>query len=266
VAAKSVEVLEPSTTRVLPAKPSSQRSAESWVGVAIGTLVFGGVAWAIGGWAWGLGIGLIMLTVGAHTRWEAIKDWRRMTESPPGTIWVKEYKDVKAYQRNADLMGGFEWELRQQSQGGSGGAAIGGIALGGVLLGGIGAKKGKIMVTWIRGQPKSRCRFCTEPINLDAVVCPHCGRGVTVLEVSSQVHSSVGAVLASSPLPEGRRVWRRRDRVELEHSVDLRHETNAASRPFAAITTGSIITVLDVHEQWLFVQSEDGAEGWTRLQ
>jgi hypothetical protein len=95
VAGQTVEVFGASSPRVVPAKPRSQRNSESLVGVVGATILFGGLAWVIGGWVWALGIGLIVLAVGMKKRSDARNEWRRMTKSPPGTIWVKEYKDAK---------------------------------------------------------------------------------------------------------------------------------------------------------------------------
>jgi hypothetical protein len=97
-------------------------------------------------------------------------------------------------------MGGFGWELRQQSQGGTAGGAIGGVGFGPLFAGSLKLKQGKILVTWIRGEPKNRCQFCAEPINPAGRVCPHCGREVVVLDVSSEPRPNVKAPVDGLPV------------------------------------------------------------------
>ncbi len=47
--------------------------------------------------------------------------------------------------------------------------------------------------------------------------------------------------------------------LALAHPMDLRARPDGASQP------GVAVTVLAVQDDWLFVQSDDGTEGWTRL-
>jgi hypothetical protein len=74
---------------------------------------------------------------------------------------------------------------------------------------------------------------------------------------------------------DARAAWRRQsaarsalkrgDRFVLAQSVDLRADTDPGSAPLAALPSGCPVTLLGVRDDWLFVQADDGTEGWTRL-
>jgi hypothetical protein len=134
-----------------PTRSRRQRNAESLVRVVLCTVVFGGVAWFLGGWQWGVPVGLVALAITVKLRADARAAWRRQ------------------------------------------------------------------------------------------------------------------AATDASARAVARRSWRRGDQLVLAHSTDLRARPDVAGQPFSAFATGVAVTVLAVQEDWLFVQSEDGAEGWTRL-
>jgi hypothetical protein len=145
------EMLWADASPAAPTRSRRQRNAESLARVILCTLVFGGVGWLLGGWHWGLPVGLLALAVTVKLRADARAAWRRQ------------------------------------------------------------------------------------------------------------------AVPAASARPSARRRWRRGDQLVLGHPVDLRARPDGAGQPFSAFATGVAVVVLAVQDDWLFVQSEDGTEGWTRL-
>ncbi len=134
-----------------PTRSRRQRNAESIARIVLCTVVFGGVAWFLGGWQWGVPVGLASLAVTIKLRADARAAWRRQ------------------------------------------------------------------------------------------------------------------AATDASERAAARRSWRRGDQLVLVNSVDLRARPDVAGRPFSALATGVAVTVLGVEDDWLFLQSDDGTEGWTRL-
>ncbi|MBV9356661.1 MAG: SH3 domain-containing protein [Chloroflexi bacterium] len=134
-----------------PTRSRRQRNAESLARVLLCTVVFGGVAWFLGGWQWGVPVGLLAFAATVKLRADARAAWRRQ------------------------------------------------------------------------------------------------------------------AATDASARAVARRTWRRGDQLALAHSADLRARPDLAGQPFSALATGVAVTVLAVQDDWIFVQSDDGTEGWTRL-
>jgi hypothetical protein len=97
-------------------------------------------------------------------------------------VKIKEYKDSKEFEKDAQKMMNAGWQPEDQSQRG-GHVNVGRTATGAVLTGGLslllGASrtKGKITVTWIRGgnEAEKLCPQCAVRVPMAAQVCRFCG-------------------------------------------------------------------------------------------
>ena len=98
-------------------------------------------------------------------------------------IKVKEYKNAKEFDKDAQKMTKDGWEIEQQSQN-SGHMNLGRtffttVATGGLNLltpkvGGASRTGGKTTVTWTKGGDKKTCPQCAEKVLKEAKVCRYC--------------------------------------------------------------------------------------------
>lgn len=95
-------------------------------------------------------------------------------------IKIKEYKNAKEFDKDAQKMTKDGWELKDEARK-EGTVAVGttvrnAILTGGVglLLGGRAHTKDKIRVTWLKGAEKKKCPKCAEQVLAEALVCRYC--------------------------------------------------------------------------------------------
>lgn len=95
-------------------------------------------------------------------------------------IKVKEYKNAKDFDKDAQKMLKDGWELKDEDLR-KGTVAVGTTVRNAILTGGIGLllggrahTKDKIRVTWLKGAEKKKCPKCAEQVLKDAAVCRFC--------------------------------------------------------------------------------------------
>ncbi len=95
-------------------------------------------------------------------------------------IKVKEYKNSKDFEKDANKMLKAGWEMKEEGQK-KGTVAVGTTVRNAILTGGIGLLLGgrahtsdKIRVTWMKGMPKKKCPKCAEQVLAEAFVCRFC--------------------------------------------------------------------------------------------
>lgn len=101
-------------------------------------------------------------------------------------VAVREYKDAKAFEKDAQKMTRDGWSIEQQSHGSTHmnvgrtmftTAATLGLNMLTPKIGGASYTKGKITVTWARGgeEATKTCPQCAEQVLQAAKICKHCG-------------------------------------------------------------------------------------------
>ncbi len=95
-------------------------------------------------------------------------------------IKVKEYKNAKEFDKDAQRMLKDGWELKDEDLK-KGTVAVGTTVRNAILTGGIGLLLGgrahtsdKIRVTWLKGAEKKKCPQCAEMVLKDAKICRFC--------------------------------------------------------------------------------------------
>jgi hypothetical protein len=98
-------------------------------------------------------------------------------------IKIKEYKNAKDFDKDAQKMLKDGWEIKEQTQGSThvnwGRTLFSTVATGGLNMltpkvGGASFTKGKVTVTWVRGEEKKKCPQCAEQVLKEAKVCRYC--------------------------------------------------------------------------------------------
>ena len=91
-------------------------------------------------------------------------------------VTVKEYKDAKAFEKDAQKMTRDGWQIQEQSQGSTQKNSVRS-GLKKMMGGGASDATGTITATWARGDEHEMkpCPRCREQVLLSANVCRYCG-------------------------------------------------------------------------------------------